>query len=178
MATLTEPRKRPSTELKFRSTITKWDRLVIYLLVAVPLAIVAFAMAAAWRGTGFLDAKDLVILAVFYLCTSLGITVGFHRMLTHGSFEAPWFVRGILLVFGMWALEGSPMSWVATHTKHHACSDQEDDPHSPLRGFFHAHMWWLLNARVDPNKYAVKQQQDPVARFVSSTAGWWLLRWP
>ncbi|MBF8299603.1 MAG: acyl-CoA desaturase [Dehalococcoidia bacterium] len=176
MTTLEAPPKTPLlANLTHRETVSRWDKLLVALLIGIPLGATLFAMYAAWRWTDYLHAKDLVLLGVFYLFASLGITVGFHRMLTHTAFEAPWFVRGMLLIFAMWGLEGSPISWAAVHIKHHAYSDKEEDPHSPLQGFWHAHMGWLFTVRVDPVKYAPKQMQDPVVRFIARTAGWWAL---
>lgn len=76
----------------------------------------------------------------------LGNTVGYHRLLTHRSFETFWPVRALFTVLG--ALHsGSPLAWVALHRLHHARSDGEGDPHSPRDGLFHAHCGWLIGTR-------------------------------
>lgn len=118
---------------------------------------------------------DFILLGGFYVATALGITVGFHRMLTHNSFEAHPIVKIILLIFGTWAIQGAALSWTAIHQKHHVKSDEIDDPHSPRRNFFHAHMGWLFGfERADSNVYAKSQQRDPIVRFISKTSFWWI----
>ncbi|MEX0836397.1 MAG: acyl-CoA desaturase, partial [Nitriliruptor sp.] len=91
----------------------------------------------------------------FYFATGLGITVGFHRMLTHQSFKAPTAVRVTLAVLGSLAVQGAAIDWVATHRRHHAYTDVPGDPHSPhvdsgdglggiLRGLWYAHVGWMF----------------------------------
>lgn len=164
----------PATSLvEPEQKVSRLQQLLVVLLVTIPFGATAFTAFAAWHWTHYFSLKDVVLFGVFYLISSLGITVGFHRMLTHNGFDAPRFVRGALLVAGMFALEGSPISWTAMHTKHHAYSDKDEDPHSPLKGFLHAHVFWLFTATVDRKKYAKRQLNDPAAVFVSRTAGLW-----
>ena len=66
-----------------------------------------------------------------YLLVGFGVTVGFHRLLTHRSFEAPAAVRGTLAALGSMSLQGAVIHWVADHRKHHTFTDEEGDPHSP-----------------------------------------------
>jgi stearoyl-CoA desaturase (delta-9 desaturase) len=118
---------------------------LVALLAAVPLAAVF----------GFLGWADVVIAAVFYVVSGLGITVGFHRYFTHGSFKANRPLRVALAIAGMLAMQGPVITWVADHRRHHAFSDKEGDPHSPwlfgtgvralARGFWHSHMGWLFD---------------------------------
>jgi stearoyl-CoA desaturase (delta-9 desaturase) len=115
----------------------------------IALAAVPFVV----RGWGF-TLVDLGLLTVFYLLTTLGITVGFHRLFTHASFETTTPVKALLAVFGSLAVQGSLFQWVAVHRRHHQHSDKEHDPHSPhqhgegikeiLRGVWHAHMGWFF----------------------------------
>lgn len=150
------------------------EKLLTLLLVVLPPAATVVVAVGAIFWDGFVSWKDLAILGGFYLATALGVTVGYHRMFTHNAFEAHPIVRGVLLILGVWSLEGSPISWAAIHIKHHAYSDREEDPHSPVKGFFHAHVGWLFTAhRADPARYAKRQLQDPVGRFVSRTAVLW-----
>ena len=74
---------------------------------------------------------DLVVFLILYAATGLGITVGFHRLLTHRSFKTKPWLRGTFAALGSAAIEGPVIAWVADHRKHHAFSDQEGDPHSP-----------------------------------------------
>ena len=76
--------------------------------------------------------------------SGLGITVGFHRMLTHKSFETSKPVKALLMIMGCMAWESNPITWASTHIQHHAHSDQENDPHSPLVNLFHAHVGWVF----------------------------------
>jgi stearoyl-CoA desaturase (delta-9 desaturase) len=125
--------------------------LVIAFMAIPPLALVA-AVPLTW-GWG-LDWVDVGLFVGFYVVSGLGVTVGLHRYFTHGSFKASRPLRIALAVAGSMSLQGSVVSWVADHRRHHAFSDKEGDPHSPwlfgtgplalVRGFWHSHMGWLL----------------------------------
>jgi stearoyl-CoA desaturase (delta-9 desaturase) len=160
------------------------DRIATGLVTAVPLLALGFAAWQSWQG--LLKPVDLVIFAVFYVLTGLGVTVGFHRLFTHRSFKAKPVVRGTLAVLGSIAIEGPVISWVADHRKHHAFSDKVGDPHSPhidhggglrgeLRGFVHAHIGWLFvhDQRGSRARYAPDLLRDPVIRFVDRTFVLW-----
>jgi stearoyl-CoA desaturase (delta-9 desaturase) len=111
-----------------------------------------------------------------YTVTALGVTMGFHRMLTHRSFKPNPVIKFILLVFGSMALEGAALEWAATHVKHHSLSDREGDPHSPIEGFFHAHVGWLFKDRMaDPKVYCRNLVNDPMVMFVSRTFLLWVV---
>ena len=77
------------------------------------------------------------------LITGLGVTIGYHRLLTHKGFQTFSFIRYGFALAGFYAGEGPPTLWVAYHRKHHQYSDQDEDPHSPRHGLFHAHMGWM-----------------------------------
>jgi stearoyl-CoA desaturase (Delta-9 desaturase) len=142
---------------------------------------------AAWRAwEGLLRPGDLVVFAILYVLTGLGVTVGFHRLFTHRSFKARPAIRAILAVLGSAAIEGPVISWVADHRKHHAFSDRPGDPHSPhvdhgvgwlgaLRGLVHAHVGWLFrhDQRGARARYAPDLLDDPVIRFVDRTFVIW-----
>ncbi|MCW2571935.1 MAG: putative fatty acid desaturase [Frankiales bacterium] len=81
----------------------------------------------------YLSSTGVVIALVFYAISGHGITVGFHRYLTHGSFKANRALRTGLAVAGSLAIQGPPTRWVADHRRHHAFSDEKGDPHSPWR---------------------------------------------
>jgi stearoyl-CoA desaturase (delta-9 desaturase) len=134
----------------------------------------------AW--SGLLQWHDLLVFAITYVPLGLGVTVGFHRLLTHRSFETSRSIRAALAILGSAAIEGPVISWVADHRKHHAFSDQEGDPHSPhvghgngwrgaLRGLFHAHLGWLFlhTERAARKRYAPDLLGDPLVRFVDRT---------
>jgi stearoyl-CoA desaturase (delta-9 desaturase) len=110
-----------------------------------------------------------------YVLVALGITIGYHRMLTHRSFNPHPVVKFIFLVLGSMALEGAAVEWTATHTKHHAHSDKEGDPHSPVEGFFHAHVGWLFKDRqASPEIYCKHLLNDKLVMFVSRTFLVWV----
>ncbi|PZW36016.1 stearoyl-CoA desaturase (delta-9 desaturase) [Thermosporothrix hazakensis] len=146
----------------------------ILIVVVVPLVATIFAMVLLWqRAVNWLD---IVLLVTFYSLTALGITVGYHRMLTHRSFTPHPVVKFLFLVLGSMALEGAALEWAATHIKHHSVSDREGDPHSPVEGFFHAHIGWLFKDRMaDPNQYCRHLLKDPVIVFVSRTFFVWVV---
>jgi stearoyl-CoA desaturase (delta-9 desaturase) len=111
-----------------------------------------------------------------YTLNGLGITVGFHRMLTHRSFRPHPAVKLVLLILGSTAVQAPPIEWAASHIKHHALSDQEGDPHSPMEGFFHAHLGWLFKDRfADPQQYCRHLLRDPIVVFVNRTFLLWVV---
>ncbi len=134
-------------------------QLAVYLFVVLPLLALLLAVPAAWGwGLGWVD---ISLALVLYVISGLGITVGFHRYFTHGSFKANRGLRVALALAGSVAMQGPVITWVADHRRHHAFSDKEGDPHSPwlfgtgpvavARGFYHAHTGWLFD-RNETNK--------------------------
>ena len=143
---------------------------------------------AAWQlWNNLLHWHDVVVFAVVYLLTGFGITVGFHRMLTHRAFKTSPWLRGTFAALGSAAIEGPVTAWVADHRKHHAFADEKGDPHSPhvdhgggvrgtLRGLFHAHVGWLFihTDRANKQRYAADLIADPVVRWVDRTFVLWV----
>jgi stearoyl-CoA desaturase (delta-9 desaturase) len=86
----------------------------------------------------------LTAVGLYWVSLSLGIGVGYHRLLTHRSFQAPKFIEYFVAVCGTLALEGGPIAWVATHRIHHQFSDKPGDPHTPRDGKWWAHIVWML----------------------------------
>ncbi len=132
-------------------------KLINLGIIIFPLAGFLTAIVMLW-GWGF-GWVDLGLLVGMYLLTALGITVGFHRLFTHRSFETYGWVRFIFAALGSMAAQGSVHSWVALHRRHHQHSDRPGDPHSPhghgtgilgtLRGIWHAHIGWMFDARPE-----------------------------
>jgi stearoyl-CoA desaturase (delta-9 desaturase) len=158
--------------------MTKLEKRVNLLAVALPFAATLAAVVLLWNSV--VSLTDLAILAVMYVLTGLGVTVGFHRMLTHRSFQAPKPVEYGFAVMGSMAVQGPVMAWVADHRKHHAHADQEGDPHSPhvghgegvgsvLRGLWHAHVGWLLTdqGQASARKYAPDLMEDRGMRAIN-----------
>lgn len=156
---------------KSASILTK---VILQLLVWVPLCATVYAIYSLWgRGCTLLD---LVLLLVGYTFCALGITVGFHRMLTHKGFEAPGWFRAFFLICGSMALQGPALKWAATHIQHHANSDDDDDPHSPVKSFFHGHVGWILDDfQPDVPRYAGPLLKDKLVVFISNTFFLWVL---
>src|SRR5579884_4453999 len=145
---------------------------IVLAVVVVPLVATAFAINLLWQRA--VHPSDLALLVVMYSLVALGVTVGFHRMLTHRSFRPHPAIKFILLVLGSMSFEGPALSWAATHIKHHAQADREGDPHSPVEGFFHAHIGWMFKSRMaDPNVYCKNLVKDPIVVFVSRTFLLW-----
>ena len=124
--------------------------------------------------------KALAICLVLHWVTGgVGITMGYHRLLTHRSFQAPKIVEYFLAIIASLACQGGPISWVAVHRIHHAKSDQPGDPHSPRDSFFWAHMGWCIhkNKVIDDYseyaKFAPDLAQDPVHRFLNRNFMLW-----
>jgi stearoyl-CoA desaturase (delta-9 desaturase) len=134
-------------------TKARWEQYALAAFIVVPLLGVLAAAPLAWGG--WLAWHDVIIATVFYVISGHGVTVGFHRYFTHGSFKANRGLRVGLAVAGSLAIEGPVVRWVADHRRHHAYSDREGDPHSPWRygesfgalckGLWHAHIGWMFD---------------------------------
>jgi stearoyl-CoA desaturase (delta-9 desaturase) len=141
--------------------------------VLVPFAGVLAAIVLLWNS--WVDTTDVGLLAGFYFLTAMGVTVGFHRLLTHRSFQThPWLER-TFAVLGSMSVQGSVLDWVADHRKHHAHTDEEGDPHSPhvghgsgIKGLWHAHMGWLTKTQgqADWKRYARDLYEEPGMRAI------------
>jgi stearoyl-CoA desaturase (delta-9 desaturase) len=150
-------------------------------LAAVILPFLAFiaALVLLWnRAVGW---TDLAILAAMYLISALGVTIGFHRLLTHRAFQTYKPVEYALAVAGSMAVQGPVIEWVADHRKHHAHADADGDPHSPhvghgsgLAGLWHAHVGWLFdaNGQADRRKYAPDLMDDRGMRLINRYFPW------
>ncbi|UGS37609.1 acyl-CoA desaturase [Capillimicrobium parvum] len=164
--------------------MTRLHRNINIVAVFLPFIAVIAAIIVFWnRGVTWVD---LALLAGMYLLTGFGITVGYHRMLTHRAFQTSKPVEYTFAILGSMALQGPVISWVADHRKHHAHTDQEGDPHSPhagfsggsissaVRGLFHAHVGWLWvnEGRAGARKYAPDLLEDPGMRRISRLFPW------
>jgi stearoyl-CoA desaturase (delta-9 desaturase) len=143
--------------------------VVTILLVAGPAVGLALFLPFGWGRV--ISTGDVVMAAVLYLVTGFGVAVGLHRLFTHRSFKTNRVLKVGLAVAGSMALEGSLISWVAIHRRHHMFSDQPGDPHSPHRfgsgpvgiakGFVWAHVGWLFaNDPTDPKRFAPDLRRD------------------
>lgn len=164
--------------------VSALERRITVAAVVVPFVAFLAAVVLAWGG--LVTGRDLAIFAVMYLLAGFGVTVGYHRLLTHRAFDAPGPVRGALAVLGSMGVQGAVIRWVADHRKHHTFADEQGDPHSPhthgghgwrgvLSGWWHAHTGWLFEAseRASVRRYARDLLDDPVIRFVDR----WFVGW-
>jgi stearoyl-CoA desaturase (delta-9 desaturase) len=157
--------------------MTRTEKTVNVIAVALPFAATIVAIPLLWNQ--LVSAADLTILVAMYLITAFGITIGYHRLLTHRAFETPRPMRYAFAIMGSMAVQGSVIAWVADHRKHHAFSDEEGDPHSPhghgggasgvLKGLWHAHVGWLIDGhgRADWYRYAPELMEDPGMRRIN-----------
>jgi stearoyl-CoA desaturase (delta-9 desaturase) len=144
--------------------------------VGLPLAGLVVAIVLLWNR--YVDWSDLIAMAVMYVATGYGVTLGFHRLLTHRSFQTYKPVEYGLATLGTMAVQGPVMSWVADHRKHHAHTDQDGDPHSPhghgggfkgaVKGLWYAHMGWLFDraGQAEHARYARELHEDPGMRLI------------
>jgi stearoyl-CoA desaturase (delta-9 desaturase) len=151
--------------------MSKSTRVANLLTVILPPLVILAAIVVFWNDV--VGIHDLVVMAVLYLLTAFGITVGFHRMLTHRSFRTSKPVEYLFAIAGSMAVQGPVINWVADHRKHHAHTDEEGDPHSPhvgqgkgivgaMRGLLHAHVGWLVtdHGKAERQRYARDLVED------------------
>jgi stearoyl-CoA desaturase (delta-9 desaturase) len=169
-------------------------------LIGVPLPLIGLAVAIILLWNKAVGPLELAIMGGFYIFTALGITLGYHRMFTHRSFETSRAFRAIVAAAGSMAVQGSVIVWVADHRKHHAFTDKDGDPHSPhgfgpgvkgaIQGLWHAHVGWLFETvgTADKQRFAPDLLRDKTTRtmdklflplviagfLVPFALGWWI----
>jgi stearoyl-CoA desaturase (Delta-9 desaturase) len=166
--------------------VSKSHRIGNVLGVFIPIAGFVAAIVLLWNE--FVGPLELTLMFVLYVLTGLGITVGFHRLLTHKAFDTSPAIKATFAVLGSMAVQGPVISWVADHRKHHAHTDKEGDPHSPhlsrlpgalgaIGGLWYAHVGWLFarEGRAARDRYARDMVEDPVMRFVHRGFFAWVL---
>lgn len=147
---------------------------VLLLFVIGPLVATGYAIFRLWHD--LIGWRELTLFFVFYLLTGLGVTFGYHRLLTHHSFETGRVLKGGVLILAGMAVQGRAIDWAANHLKHHAHADDEGDPHSPLEGFFHAHIGWLFSAPpADRERYCKRQLADPLIAAIDRLFLLWVV---
>ena len=136
-----------------------WSYLVVFTLFHLLLPLALIPSLFTWTGLSLVFIGN-------YLFGSIGINIGYHRLLTHRGFQCPRWLEHTFALLGVCSLQGSPGRWVAIHRMHHQHSDERPDPHSPLVSFFWGHMGWLIieNPRLNTlstlEKYAKDVFQD------------------
>ncbi|WP_410616521.1 acyl-CoA desaturase [Amycolatopsis sp. lyj-109] len=182
MTASVKARPAPKPVLSGKQTIPELITIRTFLLV--PFLALAVAVPVFW-GWG-ISWVDLAIGGAFFVVSTLGVTVGYHRYFTHGSFRAKRALRIALAVAGGLAAQGPVIGWVADHRRHHAFSDRDGDPHSPwlfgtspvalARGFWHAHMGWLFGRdKTNVERFAPDLAADRDLRVVDRLFPLWVV---
>lgn len=160
-----------------------WSRTLTLLFIVVPFIGLLAAIYTLW-GVGF-SWLHLCLLLGGYVLTGLGVTVGYHRLFTHKSFETGRILTAIWGILGSMAAEGPLLTWVANHRRHHQHSDRERDPHSPhthgtsllsrVKGAIHAHMGWFFDAEpADNARYVADLRADRLVLTISRLFPLWV----
>lgn len=174
---LERPRPEPGPKPLTQGRQSTGVLIALWSFVVIPFAALIAAVPVAWGG--FLSWTDVGLAVFFYVVSGLGVTMGFHRYLTHGSFKAKRPLRIALAVAGSLAIQGDVNQWVADHRRHHAFSDVEGDPHSPWRygasvrgltkGLVYSHVGWLFHRELSNRaRFAPDLEADRAIRRVSS----------
>ncbi|KDN17401.1 acyl-CoA desaturase [Amycolatopsis rifamycinica] len=182
MTASVKARPAPKPVLAGKQTIPELITIRTFLLV--PFLALAVAVPVFW-GWG-ISWLDLAIGGAFFVVSTLGVTVGYHRYFTHGSFRAKRALRIALAIAGGLAAQGPVIGWVADHRRHHAFSDRDGDPHSPwlfgtspvalARGFWHAHMGWLFGRdKTNVERFAPDLAADRDLRVVDRLFPLWVV---
>src|SRR5438270_9597155 len=156
-------------------------------LIGVPAPLVGLLAAIALLWNRAVGPLELGLMIGLYVLTCLGVTLGYHRMFTHRAFEASRAFRAVVAVIGSMAVQGSVITWVADHRKHHAFTDHEGDPHSPhlsgpgfvggVKGLWHAHIGWLFESvgMAERERFAGDLLGDRVIRVVDKLFWVWVV---
>jgi stearoyl-CoA desaturase (delta-9 desaturase) len=164
------------------SAVHRWSNLA-----GVLIPFLGFVAAVVLLWNTLVDWSDLAVMLIMYVLTGFGVTLGFHRLLTHRSFQTHKPVEYAFSILGSMAVQGPVISWVADHRKHHAHTDKDGDPHSPhghggglkgaLAGLWYAHMGWLFDraGQAEYERYARDLHEDRGMRFIHRTFLLWLL---
>ncbi len=158
--------------------MSRLERNVNIAAVLIPFLGVIVAGVLLWDS--FLGWRDVAVFAVMYVLTAVGVTVGFHRLLTHRAFQTRPWLRYALAVLGSMSLQGPVIDWVADHRKHHTFTDEDGDPHSPhvgqgagltgmVHGLWHAHVGWLFqtHGQASSKRFAGDLVEDPTMRRIN-----------
>jgi stearoyl-CoA desaturase (Delta-9 desaturase) len=176
MATTTARAASADTTQHGMSTVERVGNLIA---VVLPFVGLLAAMALLWNS--WFDWIDVAIMVGLYLVCGFGVTVGYHRLLTHRAFQTYKPVEYVFAVLGSMSVQGSVLDWVADHRKHHAHTDEEGDPHSPhvghgsgLTGLYHAHVGWLFetHGQADWKRYAPDLYEDAGMRRINRLFPW------
>jgi stearoyl-CoA desaturase (Delta-9 desaturase) len=151
--------------------MSRLERNVNLAAVFGPALVLVVAVPLLWGK--LISGTDVAIAVALYLITGFGVTIGYHRLLTHRAYATHKPIEAALALAGALAMQGSPLDWVADHRKHHAHTDRAGDPHSPhagraaglsgaLHGLWHAHVGWLWSTQgqAEKHRYAPELLED------------------
>ena len=162
---------------------------IISMLIAVTLPFLCCVggVVAMWM-YGWMGPLYLTTMILGWFMAGLGVTIGFHRLLSHRSFETYNWVRGFWMALGAMSIQGSPLVWVSVHRRHHQHSDRHGDPHSPhmhdggwwncTKGFVHSHFGWLFTghwSHPEQNRYIPDLLGDRLLMGIDRMYHFWLL---
>ena len=177
----------PFTSEEISQPADFWNRSIMLTAIIAPfLGLVAgiyYCWTVGWMGWPF-----VALIVATWCISGMGVTIGFHRLATHGAFETYRPLRAIWMMMGALSVEGSPLVWCAVHRRHHQLSDKLGDPHSPnlhgsglwnaIRGFFYGHCGWLLTtywSKPDLERYVPDLLQDKFLVWVDRFYYLWVL---
>lgn len=145
-------------------TLLKWPYVIV--IAAVHLVALTAPLYFSWQALG-------VAIFLHWLCGSIGICLGYHRLLTHRSFKVPKWLEYTVVTIGALALQGGPLFWVSKHRMHHAFTeDNQRDPYSAKRGFWWSRILWIVYSNDRTN--SVKAQQQFAPKIAKDTYYCWL----
>lgn len=155
-------------------------------LITVLLPLLGTIVAIALLPFAPIGISEVALFIVFYILSMVGVEVGYHRYFSHRSFQANKSVQALLAILGSMAAQGGVIFWVAHHRRHHQYTDQERDPHSPhlhgdnfwgqLRGFWHAHLGWVLEGEISNSALFAKDLlRDPLISSINRLQQVWVL---
>ena len=152
----------------------------LYILVFSILPFLGVVAAVFFLWNSLAGPSDMVALVIMSIITGLGVSTGYHRLLSHRSFKTNRFIKIFFTAGGAMAGQGPPLIWVAHHRRHHRIADKPGDPHSPwfegeegvrgaIKGLWHSHLGWLFDTKLtsDPVRYCPDLARDKDIRFIS-----------
>lgn len=149
-------------------TVTTFEKPPLAWHIIIYMATIHLVALLAFLPSNFSWKAVAVTAFLYWLTACVGITLGYHRFVSHRSFDAPKWVEYILVLCGALACQGGPISWVGLHRIHHKYSDHEGDPHDSNKGFWWSHMGWMFiknPANQHVPKYTKDIQDDPFYLF-------------
>jgi stearoyl-CoA desaturase (delta-9 desaturase) len=172
----------PAIDTNGKITLASRLSALIFVIILPALATIA-AIVLAFKG--MVTWVDLSLFVVMYCVTGVGLTVGYHRLFTHRSFETYAPIRYTLALLGCMNAEGAPIVWASQHRRHHAFTDERGDPHSPyvgrqpgflgaLRALWHSHYGHIFNQieAIDPERYAPDLERELLLRVLEKQSVW------